>query len=164
MGTGVGGGIVIDQKVIDGLQGIGGEWGHNELLNEGAECYCGKRGCVETVLSGPALEAYYEKESGNKLLLPEITALAQTGGNPAAEKTIARLCEYFGKAMSVVVNILDPEIIVLGGGVSNVDALYVDGVAALEKYVFNTGLETKIVQNALGDSAGVVGAALLCTD
>ncbi|MBL0743630.1 ROK family protein [Chryseolinea sp. Jin1] len=161
LGTGVGGGIVVDGKAIIGLQGIAGEWGHNFLDESGGPCYCGKTGCVEKVISGPALEKYYFNETGNKKPLKDIVALAESKVDPTAQKTMLRLVEFYGKALSVIVNILDPDVIVIGGGVGNIDLLYDRGLDALRKYIFNTSLDTPIVRPLLGDSAGVIGAAFL---
>lgn len=160
MGTGVGGGIVINDHVWNGKHGIAGEWGHNFLDESGGKCYCGKTGCVETVISGPATERYYEKITGEKIKLKEISK-RYAEGDKAAKQTIERLCDFFGKAVSVVVDILDPDVIVIGGGVGNIDALYNDGVEALKKYIFNNGLDVPILKPVLGDSAGVFGAAAL---
>jgi fructokinase len=161
MGTGVGGGIVVDGKAIIGLQGIAGEWGHNFLHESGGPCYCGKSGCVENVISGPALERYYFSETGNRKPLKDIVALAESKVDPTAQKTMIRLIEYFGLALSVIINILDPDVIVIGGGVGNIDLLYDRGIDSVKKYVFNHRLDTPIVQPSLGDSAGVFGAAYL---
>lgn len=161
MGTGVGGGIVVDGRAIIGLHGIAGEWGHNFLDDSGGPCYCGKSGCVETVISGPALERYYFKETGNKKNLKDIVALAESKVDPTAQRTMLRLIEYFGLSLSVVINILDPDVIVIGGGVGNIDMLYDRGIDSVKKYIFNHGLETPIVKPSLGDSAGVFGAAYL---
>lgn len=161
MGTGVGGGIVVDGKAIIGLQGIAGEWGHNYLDDSGGACYCGKSGCVEKVIAGPALENYYWKETGNRKPLKDIVALAESKVDPAAQKTMIRLVEFFGKALSVVINILDPDVIVIGGGVGNIDLLYDRGLDSLRANVFNNRLDTPIVRPLLGDSAGVFGAAFL---
>jgi fructokinase len=161
MGTGVGGGIVVDGRAIVGLQGIAGEWGHNFLHESGGPCYCGKSGCVENVISGPALERYYFKETGNKKPLKDIVALAESKVDPTAQKTMIRLIEYFGIALSVIINILDPDVIVIGGGVGNIDQLYDRGIDAVKKNVFNVRLDTPIVRPSLGDSAGVYGAAYL---
>jgi fructokinase len=161
MGTGVGGGIVVDGKAIIGLHGIAGEWGHNFLHESGGPCYCGKSGCVENVISGPALEKYYFSETGNKKSLKDIVALAESKVDPTAQKTMIRLIEYFGLALSVIINILDPDVIVIGGGVGNIDLLYDRGRDSVKKYVFNHSLETPIVKPSLGDSAGVYGAAYL---
>lgn len=162
MGTGVGGGLVVSGKIIEGMHGIAGEWGHNELEPDGMDCYCGKKGCVEKVISGPALETYYERISGNKVLLKDIVAAYAAGTDRFAVQTIERLLEYYGKAVSVLVNILDPGLIVIGGGVGNIDVLYTEGYERIKKYVFNKGiLHTPIRKPMLGDSAGVFGAALL---
>jgi len=160
MGTGVGGGIVINNHVWNGKHGIAGEWGHNFLDESGGNCYCGKIGCVETVISGPATERYCEKLNGEKISLKEINK-RYGEGNKAARQTIERLCHFFGKAVSVIVDILDPDVIVIGGGVGNIDALYTDGVEALKKYIFNNRVDVPILKPILGDSAGVFGAAAL---
>jgi fructokinase len=161
MGTGVGGGLVVDGKAISGLHGIAGEWGHNFLHESGGPCYCGKAGCVETVISGPSLERFYFQETGNKMKLKEIVALAESGSDPVAIQTMERLCEYFGLSLSVLINIVDPDVIVIGGGVGNIDAIYSRGIDSVKKYIFNNRLETPIVKPSLGDSAGVFGAAFL---
>lgn len=161
LGTGVGGGIVVDGRAIIGLHGIAGEWGHNFLNESGGACYCGKTGCVETVISGPSLERFYFNEAGNKKSLKEIVALAKTQTDPVAQRTITRLVENFGVGLSSIINILDPDVIVIGGGVGNIDLLYDQGIDSVKKYVFNHGLDTPIVKPSLGDSAGVFGAAYL---
>ena len=161
MGTGVGGGLVINGEVINGLQGIAGEWGHNFLDDSGGECYCGKTGCVETILSGPACERYYENLMGIPLKLHEIVKRHKEGEDEIATKTINRLLHFFGKGLASVINILDPDAIVLGGGLGNIDLLYTDGVWEVEKHLFNHTLETPFLRPKLGDSAGVFGAALL---
>jgi fructokinase len=161
MGTGVGGGLVVDGRAIIGLQGIAGEWGHNFLDNSGGPCYCGKTGCVENVISGPALEKYYFNETGNKKPLKDIVALAESKVDPTAQRTMLRLIEFYGLALSVIINIIDPDVIVIGGGVGNIDLLYDRGRDAVKKYVFNHTLDTPIVKPSLGDSAGVFGAAFL---
>lgn len=164
LGTGVGGGIVVDGRPIVGLQGIAGEWGHNFLDESGGPCYCGKVGCVEKVISGPALEAYYFNETGNKRSLKDIVALASSKVDPTAQRTMSRLTDFFGRALSVIINILDPDVIVVGGGVGNIDYLYQQGVDVLRSHVFNTRLDTPIVRPKLGDSAGVIGAGLLLAE
>lgn len=161
MGTGVGGGVVVRGKVLNGRQGIGGEWGHNFLDESGGKCYCGQVGCVETIISGPALERFYEKESGRRLPLKDIVSLAQIGTDAAATLTMNRLIHYFGKAIAVVINIIDPDIIVIGGGVGNIDLLYEEGVAEARQHIFNPRIDTIFLKPKLGDSAGVFGAALL---
>ena len=159
MGTGVGGGVIINGKTVYGSQGIGGEWGHTIVTDNGDECYCGKRGCVETVISGRALQTYYNNISGRKLKFEEIYATKDN--DKYAKETFERLITYFGKGLSNVVNIIDPEVIVLGGGLSNINELYTEGYNELKKYVFNPTFSTPILKPKLGDSAGVYGAALL---
>jgi predicted NBD/HSP70 family sugar kinase len=161
MGTGVGGGIVLDGKVWNGRHGIGGEWGHNFLDESGGPCYCGKTGCVETVISGPATERYYASLTGQKIKLKEIVARFGEGSDPAATATIDRLCHFFGKGVSVITNLLDPDVIVVGGGVGNIEALYSKGREALGQFIFNNGVEVPLLKPCLGDSAGVFGAAAL---
>ena len=159
IGTGVGGGVIINGKTVYGSQGIGGEWGHTIVTDNGDECYCGKRGCVETVISGRALQTYYKNISGRKLKFEEIYATKDN--DKYAKETFERLITYFGKGLSNVVNIIDPEVIVLGGGLSNINELYTEGYNELKKYVFNPTFSTPILKPKLGDSAGVYGAALL---
>lgn len=161
MGTGTGGGIVVNGNAINGKQGIAGEWGHNFLDESGGDCYCGKVGCVENIISGPALEKFYLSKSGTSRKLKEIVGLAKSGADSVAVETIHRLHTMFGKAISVVINILDPDVIVIGGGVGNIDSLYTDGVEQIKYHVFNDRLDTPVVRPLLGDSAGVFGAAYL---
>ena len=160
LGTGVGGGIVIDGAPWPGPQHIAGEWGHHRLDPAGPPCYCGQRGCAEALLSGPALAAAYAAAGGGPADAATIAARAASG-EPIATQVLARYLDWFGRALANVVNILDPDVIVLGGGLSNLDALYDRGRDAVARYVFNDELRTPIVRNALGDSAGVIGAALL---
>ena len=160
LGTGVGGGIVVDGRVWSGPQHVAGEWGHHRIDDDGPSCYCGQRGCVETFLSGPALERAYVVAGGAPSDAAAIAARAAAGDGRAVA-VLDRYVDRFGRALANVVNILDPEVIVLGGGMSNLDVLYTRGVEAVARYVFNDELRTRIVRNALGDSAGVVGAAWL---
>jgi predicted NBD/HSP70 family sugar kinase len=160
MGTGVGGGIVINGKVLTGKHGIAGEWGHNYLDASGGECYCGQIGCVETVISGPALEKHYNGLTGKELSLKDIVQQS-SNGDSAASDTLQRLHHFFGKAVSVITNMLDPDVIVVGGGVGNIDSLYSEGIESLKKYIFNNRLDVVVVKPSLGDSAGVFGAAAL---
>jgi fructokinase len=113
MGTGVGGGVVVNNRVINGRHGIGGEWGHNFLDESGGPCYCGQTGCVETILSGPFNERYYESLSGQKLGLREIYDRHLAGTDEHATATLKRLMHFFGKGIAVILNILDPDAIVL---------------------------------------------------
>jgi fructokinase len=161
MGTGVGGGVVVDGKVINGLHGIGGEWGHNFLDESGGPCYCGKSGCVEKVLAGPALEKYYASVSGVTKSMKDVYDGYKAGTDPFATQTIDRMNHFFGVALSVVINILDPDVVVIGGGVGNIDSIYTDGVNSLRRHIFNNKLDTPVLKPDLGDSAGVFGAAFL---
>jgi len=161
MGTGVGGGVVVDGKVLNGRQGIAGEWGHNFLDDSGGPCYCGKTGCVETILSGPALERYYYQVSGERRRLHDIVERHGKGVDLHASATVERLVHFFGKGISSVINLLDPDAVVLGGGLGNIDLLYREGVDSVRDFVFNTRLDTPFLRPKLGDSAGVFGAALL---
>ncbi|MDF2693577.1 MAG: family Glucokinase [Labilithrix sp.] len=168
MGTGVGGGVVLTNdagvpRAWDGAQGIAGEWGHVALDPvSGPPCYCGRRGCIEQYLSGPAIEGEYARRAGTPRKLPEIaTRAADVEADAIARELIAERIDIFGRALATVIDILDPDAIVLGGGVSNLGVLYDEGPTAVARWVFNDDLATKIVKHALGDSAGVLGAALL---
>ncbi len=161
LGTGVGGGIVSGGKARRGAHGIAGEWGHNELIFGGEPCYCGRRGCVETVISGVALERYYQKLTGGFKPLEQIAK--ECNADDAAAETIDRLLFYFGKALAQVINILDPDLCIIGGGVGRIEQLYSqEAVHAIERHLFNSELRIPILKPLLGDSAGVFGAALLC--
>jgi fructokinase len=160
LGTGVGGGIVHRGALWSGPQHVAGEWGHHAIDPAGAACYCGRRGCVETMLSGPALEAAHRAAGGKDCAASEVAARA-AAGEPAAAAALTRYLDVFGRAVANLIAILDPDVVVLGGGLSNLDDLYGRGRDAVARYVFNDELRTPIVRNALGDSAGVLGAALL---
>jgi fructokinase len=160
MGTGCGGGIVYRGDVLTGLQRIGGEWGHTSINPDGPVCYCGQRGCVETYISGGGAEArfaeaYDEKRSFTNLVCDYYA------GESRAKEFMPNFFRHFGRAMANLINVLDPDLVVLGGGLSNFDALYGEGTAEVAKQVFSDGLDTPIVKNQLGDSAGVLGAALI---
>ena len=158
MGTGVGGGIVINGTIHKGRSNIAGEWGHHILHPNGNECYCGKQGCVETYISGPALERRWFEITGTKESLQSIT---QNLSFEKAEQWKSEFLENFGMALANVIDILDPDVIVLGGGVSNVSFLYDEGKKAVYEKVFSDLVNTPILKNKLGDSAGVFGACLL---
>lgn len=160
LGTGVGGGLVIDGKIHEGLHGIAGEWGHNVLDKEGDTCYCGKRGCVERFISGTALEKYYFDNTHQTITFSEIYEL-HLKGETEATNTVKRLITYWGQAIAPVINLLDPEVIIIGGGLSNLDILYEESFSYIAPHIFNDRIETKILKHTLGDSAGVIGAALL---
>ncbi len=161
MGTGVGGGIVVNGEVINGRQGIAGEWGHNFLDDSGGQCYCGRIGCVEKVISGKNLERYFEEKTGKKKKLKDIYQEHLQGGYPDSTMLIERLIHFFGKGIANVINILDPDAIVVGGGVGNIELLYTEGKEEVKKYLFNSRLDTLFLKPKLGDSAGVFGAAFL---
>ena len=158
MGTGIGGGIIIDGKIHHGRTNIAGEWGHHCIHNDGNSCYCGHKGCVETYISGPALEKNWSESSGLTQSLPEII---QNHTNPNFNNWKKSFLENFALSLSNVVDILDPDIIILGGGLSNINFLYDEGKNAVYDKVFSDIVNTPIVKNELGDSAGVFGACLL---
>jgi fructokinase len=170
LGTGVGGGVVLRDAsgagayAWDGLQGIAGEWGHVVLdPNAPLPCYCGRRGCVERYLSGPAIEEAYASRAGTKRSLADIAT--RRAHDADASAVLAEVVANFGRAIATVINILDPDVVVLGGGVSNLALFYEEGPAAVAasvaQWAFTSDLQTPIVKNTLGDSAGVIGAALL---
>jgi len=161
LGTGVGGGIVVNGRLIEGLQHIAGEWGHNQLEADGPTCYCGRKGCVETLLSGPGLVRDYVANGGKQGLDAKAIVAAAAAGDAAAEAAMQRYLDRFGRALAVVINILDPHAIVLGGGMSHIARLYTEGRERAAQYVFNDELRTKILPNVHGDSSGVRGAAQL---
>jgi len=169
LGTGVGGGIVIDRHVIDGPNGIAGEWGHNPLPRVAAgdlplpACYCGRSGCVETYLSGPGMAADHRRCTGESLPAAQIAQRA-AGGDRACQVTIDRYCDRLARALATVINILDPDVIVLGGGVSNIDALYENVPQRWGAHVFSDDVRTRLVRHRHGDSSGVRGAAWLWND
>ncbi|MBN2300873.1 MAG: ROK family protein [Lentisphaerae bacterium] len=160
MGTGCGGGIVCNGSVITGLQSIAGEWGHMSIDPNGPKCYCSARGCVETYISGGGLMNRYEEKYGERKKLESIVKDYYSGEIRALE-FMNVFFQKFGQAMANLIAILDPDVVVLGGGVSNFDELYTKGVKEVEKHVFSDSLETPIVKHQLGDSAGVIGAALI---
>ena len=157
MGTGVGGGIVIDGKLHPGRNYIAGEWGHHTLHHEGMLCYCGKKGCVEKYLSGPSLEQNWTKLTGKSQSLRDIILNLDESN----KKWKTQFLENFGHGLANVIDILDPDVIVLGGGLSNIDFLYTEGKESINEKVFSDSIDTPIIRNKLGDSAGVFGAALL---
>ena len=158
LGTGVGGGIVIDKKLHSGRTNIAGEWGHHTLHRDGNLCYCGKTGCVETYISGPSLENQWAKLTGKSQHLPEILSNVDS---EIGKKWKACFLENFGYALANVIDILDPDAIVLGGGLSNIDFLYFEGKESVYDKVFSDLVDTPILKNKLGDSAGVFGACML---
>jgi fructokinase len=164
MGTGVGGGIVINGKVHHGRMAIAGEWGHHTLYPNGNQCYCGRKGCVETYISGPSLEKHWTELTGETQSLQDI--IAEAGQLPKYKEKLYQkwkqeLIRNFGMALANVIDILDPDAIVLGGGISNIPFLYDEGIKSVYKNVFSDEVDTPILKNKLGDSAGVFGAAYL---
>jgi fructokinase len=167
LGTGVGGGLVVKGDVVDGRLGIGGEWGHNRLPGLGDAdapafpCYCGKLGCLEQFLSGPALERRYAQAAAAARPLAEIAARAAAGSDPHAVATLDWFIDALARSLSVVVNICDPHAIVLGGGVSNIPGLAERVQAALPRWTFSDTCDTPVLRAKHGDSSGIRGAALL---
>ena len=158
MGTGVGGGIVIKEQIHNGRTNIAGEWGHHCIKPEGNSCYCGKRGCVETYLSGPALEKRWNDLSGKRQTISEIL---QNSEESMFATWKNELLENFALALGNVIDILDPDAIVLGGGLSNIPFLYDEGQSYVHQQVFTDQIDTPILKNKLGDSAGVFGACMI---
>ena len=157
IGTGVGGGIVINGTLHKGRTNIAGEWGHHILHPNGNECYCGKQGCVETYISGPALEKRWFEITGKK---ESLQSIVQDLSDEKAKQWKKEFLENFGTSLANVIDILDPDVIVLGGGVSNIQFLYDQGKKAVYDKVFSDSIETPILKNSLGDSAGVFGACI----
>jgi len=157
MGTGVGAGIVINGNVLHGRNNFAGEWGHHSIYLDGRLCYCGRRGCLDQYLSGPSLERTWTELTGRKDSLPEI--VHNITGKKALEWK-ANFLKIFGMGIANIINILDPDVIVLGGGVSNISFLYDEGIESIKKESSNHQ-NTLILKNQLGDSAGVFGACLL---
>jgi fructokinase len=166
LGTGVGGGLVVRGRVLTGANAIAGEWGHNclpGLTGEEAawpQCYCGRRGCVETFLSGPGLARDHRAATGTGLE-PAAIAAAAAAGESACEATLARYEERLARALAQVINIFDPDVIVLGGGLSNLDRLYANVPRLWGRHVFSDEVATRLVRHRHGDSSGVRGAACL---
>ncbi|MDR1192066.1 MAG: ROK family protein [Verrucomicrobiales bacterium] len=163
LGTGVGGGLVVNGSVLNGCHGIAGEWGQLILdADSGLVSNYGTVGTVEAILSGPGLEKFYARRSGRALPLKDIVQLARRGTDADAQATLAHLVKNFAKGMSMLINTLDPHALVLGGGVGNIDELYSEATRReVARLVFNPVLHTKFLRPTLGDSAGVFGAAML---
>lgn len=163
IGTGCGGGLVFDGKLQNGANGIGGEWGHNPLAAPTADelpgppCYCGRHGCNEVWISGSGFARDHEAIAGEKLTAEQIIA----SDSAAAKASFERLCDRIARALGAVINVVDPDVIVLGGGLSNVDALYTHIPEIWDGYIFSDVIETRLVKNKHGDASGVRGAAWL---
>jgi fructokinase len=166
LGTGVGGSLVVDKATITGRNRIAGEWGHNPLPwrrddeRPGPPCYCGKTGCIETFLSGPGLARHYRDRAGRELT-PEAIALAASSGDGDAVACFECYRDRLARSLAAVINVVDPETIVLGGGLSNMSRLYEELPALVERYAFSDAIDTPIVRARHGDSSGVRGAAWL---
>ncbi len=166
VGTGCGGGVVLNGRVHGGINGLGGEWGHNPLpwadADEwpGPSCYCGRRGCLEMWISGTGLERDFHHVTGRALRGSEIVA-ASRAGDEQAHAALRRLMNRMARGLAAVVNVLDPDVIVLGGGVSNIDWLYPRVTSEIGRYTFGGGAETPVLKAQHGDSSGVRGAAWL---
>ena len=166
IGTGTGGGVVIDGKVVSGINGIGGEWGHNPLPwpgkseMPGPDCYCGLKGCIETYLSGPGLLASYERLTGNNAKPVEIVSMFESG-DAEAKAVIEKYIHRLARGLASIINVFDPEVIVLGGGLSNIEYLYEKVPRIWMKYVFSDDCFTRLSKAKHGDSGGVRGAAWL---
>ena len=167
LGTGTGGGIVIDKRLHTGPNRIAGEWGHNcipssvrDLITQDRQCYCGRTNCNETVLSGRGLKQSHLERSGTELEATEIASLA-TSGNIEANETIQTYCEQLARCLSTVVNLMDPDIIVLGGGLSNISQLYEQVPNLMHGHVFTDNLLTMLAAPKFGDASGAIGAACL---
>ncbi len=165
IGTGCGGGLIFRGQVVAGVNAIAGEWGHNplpwaEASDEAMPCYCGLRGCLETYLSGPGMARHFAAVTGRTLTAREIAALAEAGDEQAAAH-LERYCGWLARGLASVINIFDPEVIVLGGGLSNISLLYERGPQLWENWVFSDRVDTRLVPPRFGDSSGVRGAAWL---
>jgi len=166
IGTGTGGGIAVRGAILTGLNGIAGEWGHNPIAwprpeeLPGPQCYCGRQGCLETFLSGPGLSRDFRDATGEHLEPPEIVRLAKAN-DQKAEACLSRYEDRLARGLAHVINILDPQVIVLGGGMSNIQRLYQRVPRLWHQYVFSDRVDTKLVRPVHGDSSGARGAAWL---
>ncbi|MFN3405410.1 MAG: ROK family protein [Cytophagaceae bacterium] len=159
LGTGIGGGFIYNGKLITGLQSLAGEWGHSIINSTGSRCHCGKVGCVETFISGAGMEKRYFDVTGEKVKMEEIVHRYRIG-DQQAKLVMSEFFIYFGKAISNLITIIDPDVIILGGGLSNIDEIYTLGINKVKDYI-SEEIRTPIVRNKCGDSAGVLGAALI---
>jgi fructokinase len=160
MGTGCGGGMCVDGKIHSGLHGIAGEWGHIPIDPKGEECFCGNVGCIDTKLTGPGMVRAYKKLTGTDMTAEEIEKRAM-GNDAECRQILDQFIDDFGKSVGGLISTLDPDAIVLGGGLSNIPELYTVGVEKIKKYAYHKDVKTPILKNILGDSAGVFGAAWL---
>jgi len=158
MGSGCGGGISIGGRIHTGPHRIGGEWGHFSVDPAGAPCYCGNRGCVETKISGGGVAQSFFEHTGRRLTLKQITA-GYRRGDIDCTAVFEQFLDDFGRCLGGLVSVLDPDAVVLGGGVSNIDEIYTLGIEQVRRYAFHEHIDTPILKHRLGDSAGVIGAA-----
>jgi fructokinase len=158
LGTGCGGGISIGERIHTGRHGIGGEWGHFSVDPAGARCYCGNRGCVETKISGGGMARSFFEHTGQRFTLEQISD-GYRRGDRLATAAFEQFLDDFGRCLGGLISVLDPDAVVLGGGVSNIDELYTLGIEQVRRYAFHKHVETPILKHRLGDSAGVIGAA-----
>ncbi len=158
MGTGCGGGIVWKNQIRKGPHGIAGEWGHFSIDPDGIDCYCGNRGCVETLISGSGVERHYFAKFNEKKIMEDIVREARNGV-ASSLSIFNEFIESYGRAVGGIISTMDPDVIVLGGGLSNIDELYTIGLESIHRYAFHKNLKTPVLKNQLGDSAGVIGAA-----
>ena len=166
VGTGTGGGVIVDGRVLVGHNAVGGEWGHNPLPWPrpgewpGEACYCGRSGCIETFLSGPGLARDYARAAGRTRPPAEIVTLAE-GGDAEAEAAMARYEDRMARALATIINVVDPDVIVVGGGMSNADRIYANVPRLWDSFVFSDRVDTRLVRALHGDASGVRGAAWL---
>ncbi len=161
MGTGMGGGVAKDRRVIQGRHGILGEFGHTSIDYNGRDCWCGAKGCLERYISGPAVEQQYVERCGTKLGLREIYERYQSKSDSIAMEVVEEFITFFGRGLANLITAFDPGIVVIGGGLSNIPLLYSKGADLARSQVFSDECTTPVVKNELGDSSGIFGAALL---
>ncbi len=165
IGTGCGGGVVVNGHILNGINAIGGEWGHNSLPwmaddDNPMDCYCGLKGCNETFLSGTGFQAHYKQSSGQDLTSQQIVQLGKQG-DQKAQQHLEKYTVWLAKGLASVINIIDPDVIVLGGGMSNIESLYTDVPKIWQNWIFSDRVDTKLLPPKYGDSSGVRGAAWL---
>lgn len=160
MGTGCGGGLCINGDIRQGPHGIAGEWGHMSIDPDGAQCYCGNKGCIETKISGSGVEFFFNKKFNKTFTMHDIVQ-GYRNGEADCVYTFDLFLEEYGRSLGGLISILDPDVVVIGGGLSNIEELYGIGYNIIKKYAFHENITTPVLKNKLGDSAGVFGAAWL---
>ena len=158
LGTGCGGGLCIDGQIHRGRHLIAGEWGHFSIDPAGERCWCGNAGCIETKISGAGAARAFKRKYNEEIRFEEVVG-RHRNGDPKAADIFNQFLENFGRSVGGLISLLDPDAIVIGGGLSNIEELYTDGVDRVRRYAFHEHVETPILKNQLGDSAGVYGAA-----